>query len=83
MSFLHSSGGRELRDEYGFYDGLNPHTAILTVNDGLAVAIYMQKPPSQEGRNPQEIHLLRLRTPPTDISDVYHSRTGSGGEPCA
>ena len=70
-----------MQDEYGLYDSMAPITAILTVDDGLAVAIYLQKPPSQTGSWPQEIHLLRLRTPPTDISDVYHSRTGSGGEP--
>ena len=72
-----------MRDEFGSYDGMDPINAILTVDGGLAVAIYMQKPPSQVGRKPQEIRLLRLRTAPTDISDVYHSRTGSGGEPCA
>ena len=70
-----------MQEEYGLYDSMTPKTAILTVDVGLAVAIYLQKPPSTEGRSHQEIHLLRLRTPPTDISDVYHSRTGSGGEP--
>ena len=68
-------------DEYGLCDSMTPKTAILTVDVGLAVAIYLQKPPSQGGRKPQEIHLLRLRTAPRDISEVYHSRTGSGGEP--
>ena len=70
-----------LQEEYGLYDNMTPMAAIVTVDKGLAVAIYLQKPPSQAGRRPQEIHLLRLRTAPTDISDVYHSRTGSGGEP--
>ena len=69
-----------MRDEYGLYDDMTPIKAILT-EDGLAVAMYFQKPRFQRDRRHQEIHLLRLRTPPTDISDVYHSRTGSGGEP--
>ena len=69
-----------MSDEHGLYDSMTPNIAILTVDVGLAVAIYLQKPPSQGGRKPQEIHLLRLRTAPTDISDVYHSRAGSGGE---
>ena len=69
-----------LQEGYGLYDSMTPSSAIVIVDKGLAVAIYLQKPPSQAGRRPQEIHLLRLRTPPADISDVYHSRTSSGGE---
>ena len=67
-----TSGGRELRDEFGLYDNMSPVSA-LTSEQGLSVAIYLTKPP-QRGAQLQEIHLLRLITLPDDIAVVYHGR---------
>lgn len=67
-----TSGGRELKDEFGLYDSMSPVSAV-TSEQGLSVAIYLTKPP-QRGREVQEIHLLRLITAPADIAAVYHGR---------
>ena len=45
----------------------------LASEQGLTVAIYLTKPP-QRGANLQEVHLLKLITPPQEISRVYHGR---------
>ena len=45
----------------------------LSSEQGLMVAIYLTKPP-QRGREPQEVHLLKLITPPEEIAKVYHGR---------
>ena len=68
----HDEGGREIRDEYGLYDGMTPISAITSAT-GLTVAIYFTKPPTR-GANPQEVHLLKLATPPADIVQVYRGR---------
>ena len=55
------------------YDGMTPRAGIQT-NEGLTVAIYFTKPPSQAGHQNQEIHLLKLAKPPQDILEVYNGR---------
>ena len=45
----------------------------LSSEQGLTVAIYLTKPP-QWGREVQEVHLLKLITPPKEIYNVYHGR---------
>ena len=67
------SGGRTVNDEYGMVDNMTPKTALITTK-GITVAIYLTKPPSVQGRNDQEIHLLRLRTPPADMAAAFFGR---------
>ena len=52
---------------------MTPKTALVTTS-GTTVAIYLTKPPSKWGRQDQEIHLLKLRTPPADLNAVYLGR---------
>ena len=52
---------------------MTPRAGIQT-NEGLTIALYFTKPPSQAGRENQEIHLLKLAVPPKDILDVYNGR---------
>ena len=52
---------------------MTPHTALVTAS-GITVAIYLTKPPSVYGRQLQEIHLLRLRTPPADLAAALFGR---------
>ena len=66
------SGGKPVKDEYGTIDGMTPHLAIVT-DEGMSVAIYLTKPPTI-GRNPQEIHLLRMSYAPPDVLHVFNSR---------
>ena len=61
------SGGRELKDEYGLYDGMSPVSALVS-SVGLAVAIYLTKPPARGH------HLLKLAKPPAEIAQVYQGR---------
>ena len=53
-----NSGGRDLKDEYGLYDGMTPLSAL--VGNGLVVAIYFTKPPARGVNNqdagPVNIH---------------------------
>ena len=72
LLFCDDSGGRELRDEYGLYDGMTPRGALCTMG-GMAIAMYFTKPPSR-GVNDQEIHLLKMRTVPPELASVYHGR---------
>ena len=72
LLFCDDSGGRELRDEYGLYDGMKPRAAVCTV-EGMTIAMYLTKPPKW-GNNDQEIHLLKMRTVPAELASVYHSR---------
>ena len=67
------SGGRELKDEYGLYDGMAPESALVGGEQGLAVAIYLTKPPARGVHN-QENHLLKLAKPPADLAQVYRGR---------
>ena len=62
-----------MRDEYGLYDGMTPISAIVS-EAGLTVAIYLTKPPTRGGRD-QEVHLLKLATPPEEIAAVYRGRS--------
>ena len=70
---INISGGRGLKDEYGLYDGMTPRAAVVTT-DGLTVAMYLTKPPVR-GVNNQEIHLLKLNTPPAELQKIYVGRT--------
>ena len=72
LLFCDDSGGRELKDEYGLYDGMTPKGAVLSTG-GMAIAMYFTKPPSR-GVNDQEIHLLKMRTVPPELASVYHGR---------
>ena len=69
---INISGGRELKDEYGLYDGMRPGSAIVT-DEGQTIAIYFTKPPKW-GHHDQEIHLVRMAAPPADMAKVYHGR---------
>ena len=51
---------------------MTPEFALAS-EQGLTVAIYLTKPP-QRGANNQEVHLLKLITPPEEIAKVYHGR---------
>ena len=70
--FGDDSGGRELNDEYGLYDGMTPKCAIGT-QEGMTVAMFFTKPPTR-GVNNQEIHLLKMRTVPLELAQVYRGR---------
>ena len=72
LLFCDDSGGRELKDEYGLYDGMTPKTAVCTAA-GMTIVMYLTKPPTR-GVNDQEIHLLKMRTVPTELSSVYRGR---------
>ena len=72
LLFCDDSGGRELKDEYGLYDGMTPRAAVGTAG-GMTIAMYLTKPPVR-GRNDQEIHLLKMRTVPQELSQVYRGR---------
>ena len=72
LLFCDDSGGRELRDEYGLYDGMTPKGAICT-KGGMTIVMYLTKPPTH-GRNLQEIHLLKMRTVPPELASVSHGR---------
>ena len=68
------SGGRELKDEYGLYDGMTPQSALMS-QEGVTVAIYLTKPPTRGTHHKeQEIHLLKITTPPTELAQVYRGR---------
>ena len=68
------SGGRELTDDWGLYDGMTPISALMS-QEGLTVAIYLTKPPTRGTQNHnQEIHLLKMTRPPTELADVYRGR---------
>ena len=72
LLFCDDSGGRELKDEYGLYDGMTPRSAVCTAG-GMTIVMYLTKPPTR-GVNDQEIHLLKLARPPQDILEVYNGR---------
>ena len=72
LLFCDDSGGRELKDEYGLYDGMTPKCAIITAK-GMTIAMFFTKPPTR-GQRDQEIHLLKLRTVPSELASVYHGR---------
>ena len=60
------------RNNWGQYDNMQSRLAIVDP-DGLAHCIYFTKPGTKsEGQ--QEIHLLRLTSPPEDIATVFHDR---------
>ena len=69
--FCDDSGGRELQDEYGLYDGMKPKSAIGM--GGMTIAMFFTKPPTR-GLRDQEIHLLKMRTVPNELASVYHGR---------
>ena len=53
---------------------MTPKTALITTK-GITVAIYLTKPPTKWGSHQnREIHLVKLRTPPSDIQAVYLGR---------
>ena len=58
----------------GMIDGMAPASALITAA-GETKVVYLTKSPTEPGRNKQEIHLLKLRTPPYGIVNVYHTRT--------
>ena len=60
------------RNNFGECDSMTPRSAIVDP-DGLALCIYLTKPGTQIQGN-QEIHLLRLISPPEDIAKVFHDR---------
>ena len=66
------SGGRPLNDEYGLVDGMKPIYGLVDEN-GMAVALYLTKPPTK-GWNVQEIHLVKLIRPPDDMLAVLVGR---------
>ena len=72
LLFCDDSGGRELKDEYGLYDGMKPRSAVCTAG-GMTVVMYLTKPPTR-GSHDQEIHLLKMRTVPAELAAVYHGR---------
>ena len=73
LLFCDDSGGRELIDEYGVIDGMTPKSAVCT-GGGMTIAMYLTKPPTRGSWNLQEIHLLKMRTVPWELSQVYHGR---------
>ena len=52
---------------------MTPISALVSKETGLTVAIYLTKPPVK-GYHNQEIHLLKLATPPAEIAQVYRGR---------
>ena len=72
LLFCDDSGGRELKGEYGLYDGMTPKSAIGTA-EGMTIAMFFTKPPTW-GVNNQEIHLLKMRTVPVELAQVYRGR---------
>ena len=72
LFFGDDSGGRELNDEYGLYDGMTPKCAIGT-KQGMTIAMFFTKPPTR-GLRDQEIHLLKMRTVPNELASVYRGR---------
>ena len=72
LLFCDDSGGRELKGEYGLYDGMTPKIAVCTAR-GMAIAMYLTKPPTR-GVHDQEIHLLKMRTVPNELASVYRGR---------
>ena len=68
------SGGRKLEDEYGKVDDMTPVSGIIDHNF-MVVAIYFTKPPSREGWNSQEIHLIKFIRPPADMLRAFVGRS--------
>ena len=60
------------RNNWGEYDNMTPRSAIVDPA-GLALCIYLTKPRTKSEGN-QEIHLMRLSSPPEDIAKVFHDR---------
>ena len=69
------SGGRQLTDEYGLYDGMKPQGGVGT-KEGMTIAMYLTKAPVR-GSNVQEIHLLKMRLVPEELAELYRGRPGS------
>ena len=81
MAFAHVwPGPRSLHVSYGEYDGMKPISAIVAsrqLEEETQVktqAIYFTKPPSVQGRYPQERHLIRCNVIPDVISEVFLAR---------
>ena len=61
------------RNNWGEYDNMTPRSAIVDPA-GLALCIYLTKPGTKTEEGSQEIHLMRLSSPPEDIAKVFYDR---------
>ena len=61
------------RSNFGEYDNMTVRNAIADP-DGIAVCMYLTKPGTKAEGSYQEIHLLKLLSPPEDIAKVFYDR---------
>jgi hypothetical protein len=61
------------RGSFGEYDNMTPRHAIVDP-DGIAVCVYLTKPGTITEGSYQEVHLLKLLSPPEDIARIFHDR---------
>ena len=62
------------RGSFGEYDNMTPRAAIVDPAGGLALCMYLTKPGTRGEGSYQEIHLLKLLSPPEDIAKVFCDR---------
>ena len=61
------------RSSFGEYDNMLLLHAIVNP-DGVAVCMYLTKPGTITEGSFQEVHLLKLLSPPDDIARIFHDR---------
>ena len=67
-------GVHRLKRGFGEYDNMTPRAAIVHPAGGLALCVYLTKPGTKAEGSYQEIHLLKLLSPPEDIAKVFYDR---------
>ena len=61
------------RGSFSDYDNMTPRHAIADP-DGIAVCMYLTKPGTHTEGSYQEVHLLKLLSPPEDIARIFYDR---------
>ena len=62
------------RGSFGEYDNMTPRAAIVDPAGGIALCMWLTKPGTRGEGSYQEVHLLKLLSPPEDIAKVFYDR---------